>query len=162
MREYLSALDAGNPTTDDDEPPAPPTGPSSPPKNISLTDPAARWTAAPGGPAFYAYSTNYLIDLAAGIIVDVEATPAHRTEEVDSTRTMIERVEKRFDLKPKRLVGDTAYGAAPMLNWIVNDKQIEPHIPVWEKSQRDDGTFSRSDFRFDERSNSYKLSLIHI
>ena len=48
----------------------------SPGKNISLTDPAARWTAAPGGPAFYAYSTNYLIDLDAGIIVDVEATPA--------------------------------------------------------------------------------------
>ncbi len=60
VREYLSALDASNPT-DEDEPPAPPGGPSSPPKNISLTDPAARWTAAPGGPAFYAYSTNYLI-----------------------------------------------------------------------------------------------------
>lgn len=115
VREYLSALDASNPT-DDDEPPAPPGGPSSPPKNISLTDPAARWTAAPGGPAFYAYSTNYLIDLDAGIILDVEATPAHRTEEVDSTKTMIERVKQQFDLKPKRLVGDTAYGAAPMLN----------------------------------------------
>ena len=137
VREYLSALDASNPT-DDDEPPAPPSGPSSPPKNISLTDPAARWTAAPGGPAFYAYSTNYLIDLDAGIIVDVEATPAHRTEEVDSTKTMIERVERQFDLKPKRLVGDTAYGTAPMLDWIVNNKQIELHIPVWEKSERDD------------------------
>lgn len=156
VREYLSALYASNPTADDDERPPPPSGPSSPPKNISLTDPAARWTAAPGGPAFYAYSTNYLIDLDAGIIVDVEATPAHRRDEVESTRTMIKRVEKRFNLKPKRLVGDTAYGAAPMLNWIVNDKQIAPHIPVWEKSQRDDGTFSRSDFRFDEQSSSYK------
>jgi transposase len=154
VREYLSALEASNPT-DDDEPPAPPSGPSSPPKNISLTDPAARWTAAPGGPAFYAYSTNYLIDLDAGIIVDVDATPAHRTEEVDSTKTMIERVERQFDLKPKRLVGDTAYGTAPMLDWIVNNKRIEPHIPVWEKSERDDGTFSRSDFLFDEQSNSY-------
>ena len=84
--------------------------------------------------------------------MDVEATPAHRTDEVGSTKTMIERVEQQFDLKPKRLVGDTAYGAAPMLNWIVNDKQIQPHIPVWEKSQRDDGTFSRSDFQFDERA----------
>jgi transposase len=156
VREYLSALDASNPTDDDDQPPAPPSEHSSPPKNISLTDPAARWTAAPGGPAFYAYSTNYLIDLDAGIIVDVEATPAHRTEEVESTRTMIERVEEHFDLKPKRLVGDTAYGAAPMLNWIVNDKQIEPHIPVWEKSQRNDGTFSRSDFKFDHESCSYE------
>lgn len=96
VREYLSALDATNPT-DDDEPPAPASGPSSRPKDISLTDPAARWTAAPGGPACYAYSTNYLIDLDAGIIVDVEATPAPRTEEVNTTETMIERVERQFD-----------------------------------------------------------------
>ena len=37
-----------------------------------------------------------------------------------------------------------------------NDKQIEPHISVWENSQRDDGTFSRSDFQFNEQSNSYE------
>src|SRR2546429_387148 len=76
------------------------------PMNISLTDPAARWTAAPGGPAFYAYSTNYLVDVHAGVILDVEATAAHRTGETDAARTMIERVEQRFDLKPKRLIGD--------------------------------------------------------
>ena len=155
VREYLDALEASNPepNSDSDEPP---NGDSTPPKNISPTDPAARWTAVRGGPAFYTYSTNYLIDLDAGIIVDVEATPAHRTEEVEATRTMIERFEQQFDLKPKRLVADTAYGTAPMLNWIVNEKKIEPHIPVWEKSIRDDGTFSRPDFRFDVRSNSYE------
>ena len=60
---------------------------------MSLTDPAAQWTAAPGGPAFYAYSTNYLIDTKAGVIVDVEATPAYRTDEVNATRTMVDRVE---------------------------------------------------------------------
>src|ERR1043165_3664409 len=49
---------------------------------LSRTDPAARWTAAPGGPPTYAYSTNYLIDLCAGVIVDVEATPAFRPQEV--------------------------------------------------------------------------------
>jgi hypothetical protein len=97
-----------------------------------LTDPAARWTAATGGPAFFAYSTNYLIDLSAGIIVGVEATPAHRTQEVASTRTMIDRVEQRMHLKPLRLVGDTAYGAAPMLAQMVEDKGIEPHVPVWD------------------------------
>ncbi len=57
------------------------------PSNISLTDPAARWTAAPGGPAFYAYSTNYLVDIHAGVIVDVEATPAYRIEETQATKT---------------------------------------------------------------------------
>ena len=45
VREYLAALDAqGEPVTA--------------PASISPTDPAARWTAV-GGPAFYAYSTNF-------------------------------------------------------------------------------------------------------
>jgi hypothetical protein len=125
------------------------------PMNISLIDPAARWTAAPGGPAFYAYSANYLIDVHAGVIVDVEATAAHRTEEVDATKTMIDRVEERFDLKPKHLVADMAYGSAAMLDWLVDEKQIEPHIPVWDKSVRQDGTFSRSEFTFDAQANRY-------
>jgi transposase len=125
------------------------------PKNISLTDPAARWTAAPGCPAFFAYSTNYLIDVNAGIIVDVEATSAHRTEEVESAKTMIERVEQRFDLKPERLIGDTAYGTGPLLAWLVQDKQIEPHIPVWDKADRQDGTLSRSEFTFDAEQDRY-------
>ena len=69
-----------------------------PAKKVSQTDPMARWTAAPGGPAYYAYSTNYLVDTEAGIIVDVEATPAFRSQEVESTKTMIERVKDRFGL----------------------------------------------------------------
>ncbi len=126
------------------------------PKNISLTDPAARWTAAPGCPAFFAYSTNYLVDVHAGVIVDVEATSAHRIEENNATQTMIERVEERFGLKPSHLIADTAYGTAPMLDWLVNDKQIEPHIPVWEKWRREDGTFSNSDFTWDEEADEYR------
>jgi hypothetical protein len=49
----------------------------------------------------------------------------------------------------------TAYGAAPMLNWLVEKKGIAPHIPVNDKSQRDDGTFSRSDFQYDPTSDVY-------
>jgi transposase len=48
------------------------------PKFISPADPAARWTGAHGGQAFFAYSTNYLIDVDNAIIVDVEATTAIR------------------------------------------------------------------------------------
>jgi transposase len=144
VREYLEALDAA-------EEPAP-----APPKNVSLTDPAARWTAAPGGPAFYAYSTNYLIDAQAGVILDVEATPAHRNEEVDSTRTMIDRLEQRFALKPSHLIGDTAYGTAEILGWMVDEKGIEPHVPVWDKTERTDGTLSRSDFQWCAQDNEYR------
>ena len=123
VREYIDGLENINP-------------PEVPPKSVSLTDPAARYTAAPGGPAFFAYATNYLVDVSAGIIVDVEATPAFRTDEVNATRTMIERVEERFEMKPTRLIGDMAYGAAELLGWMVNDKAIEPHVPVWDKTQR--------------------------
>jgi hypothetical protein len=42
-----------------------------------------------------------------------------------------------------------------MLGWLVEQKQIAPHIPVFDKSQRDDGTFSRSDFIFDAANNRY-------
>jgi hypothetical protein len=141
VRDYLDGLQEDDPVA--------------PPKKVSPTDPQARWTAAPGGPAFYAYSTNYLVDTDAGIIVDVEATPAHRTLEVESTRTMIERLEDRFAMKTKKLIGDTAYGTAEFLGWMVEEKEIEPHVPVWEKGKRKDGTFSRSDFSFNEQADYY-------
>jgi len=143
IRDYLDGLEA------EEEPSI------RPPSKVSKTDPQARWTAALGGRPFYAYSTNYLVDTDAGIIVDVEATPAHRTQEVNSTRTMIERCEERFAIKAKKLIGDTAYGNAELLNWMVNEKAIEPHVPVWEKGERSDGTFSRSDFVFDAELNRY-------
>ena len=143
VREYIDALELANP-------------PEVPPKSVSLTDPAARYTAAPGGPAFYAYSANYLVDVGAGIIVDVEATPAFRTDEVNATRTMIDRVEERFEMKPTRLIGDMAYGAAELLGWMVNDKAIEPHVPVWDKTQRKDETWSSRDFHWDEQAGEYR------
>jgi len=108
------------------------------------------------GPAYYAYSANYLIDIAAGIVVDVEATPAHKLDEINATRTMIERVETRFDLKPQRLIGDTNYGTAEILGWMVDEKQIEPHVSVWDRTQRHDETLSSSDFEWDEQANEYR------
>lgn len=131
------------------------------PKNLSLTDPQARWTAAPGGPAFYAYSTNYLVDTEHGVIVDVAATPAHRTAELESAKTMVNRVEERFDLVPERLIGDTAYGTAPMLAWMVEDKGIAPHVPVWDRTQRDDETLSSSDFQWNEQADEYRCPQGH-
>jgi len=142
VKEYLAALEQTNPT-------------ATPPKSISLTDPSSSWTAA-HGPAYFAYCTNYLIDLDAGIIVDVEASSVSKSAEVDATKKMLDRVEEKFDLKPARLVGDTNYGSAAMLGWLVNEKQIEPHVPVLDKSERNDGTFSRDDFHWDEQSDEYR------
>jgi hypothetical protein len=77
---------------------------------VSPSDPAAQWTGARKGPAFFAYSDNYLIDVKFGVIVDVEASRAIRPAEVGAAKTMIERTEERFGLKPDRLAADTAYG----------------------------------------------------
>ena len=65
-----------------------------------------------------------------GVIVDVEASSAIRQAEVGAAKTMIERTEERFGLKPERLVGDTAYGAAPMLNWLVEEEASTPYSCV--------------------------------
>jgi hypothetical protein len=125
------------------------------PKFVSPSDPAAQWTGAMKSAAFFAYADNYLIDVKAGIIVDVEASRAIRQAEVGAARTMIERTEKRFGLKPKLLAADTAYGSAPMLNRLVEEKGIAPHIPVIDKSARADGSFSRTDFHYDEDDDVY-------
>jgi transposase len=125
------------------------------PKFVSPSDPAAQWTGAMRGPAFFAYADNYLVDVKFGVIVDVEATRAIRQAEVGAAKSMIDRTEQRLGLKPQRLAADTAYGSAPTLNWIVNEKKIAPHIPVIDKSTREDGTFSRADFTFDKDRNVY-------
>jgi transposase len=125
------------------------------PKLISPADPAARWTSAHGGLAFFAYSDNYLIDLDHAVIVDVEASTAIRQAEVTASKTMIERTEECFGLYPERLAADTAYGSAEMLGWLVHERGIEPHIPVFDKSNRQDGTFSRDDFSYDHQGDVY-------
>lgn len=144
-REYLATLDdaafgAASPVT---------------PKFISPSDPAAQWTGAHKGHAFFAYATNYLIDTDHGVIVDVEATRAIRQAEVGAARTMLERTEDRFGLKPDYLTADSAYGSAESLAWLVKQKKITPHIPVFDKSTRTDGTFSRADFTFDPDGDRY-------
>jgi IS5 family transposase len=157
VREYLAALDAArndNENGSDDGGLSGGGNRRKPPKEVSLTDPQAAWVARKNTDPFFAYDANYLIDNKAGIIVDAEGTRANRRAEIAITGTMIERVRDRFDLQPQRLAGDTAYGAVRLLKWLV-DRQILPHIPVWDKSARTDGTFSRADFVFDRSRNVY-------
>jgi transposase len=158
VREYLAALDAARNGEKDGGGDG--GGSSSggsrrtPPKEVSLTDPQATWVVRPDVDPFFAYDANYLIDNKVGIIVDAEGTRANRIEEIAVTQTMMDRVKRRFDLRPQRLAGDTVYGAVRLLKWLV-DRKITPHVPVWDKSARPDGTFSRADFVFDQERNIY-------
>jgi len=126
------------------------------PRSISPTDPAARYTAAADTPAVYAYSDNYLVDLKHAVIMDVEATTAIRQAEVRAAKTMIDRTAERFDLKPSRLAGDAGYGSGEMVAWLVDQRGIEPHVKLVDKSERTDGTFSRSDFVYDPEQDLYE------
>ena len=121
---------------------------------ISPSDPCAAWTAKANKRVQFGYGINYLVDIENAIIVDVEPTPARTYDEVESTKTMLDRTERRFNLKPKRLAADTAYGTGRFLGWLVS-RGIMPHIPVRDASERTDGTFSRNDFRWDRRRGVY-------
>jgi transposase len=157
VREYLASLDAAHSEDDGGE------GAGGgndggrggkPPKEVSLTDPQAAWTARKSMDPFFAYDANYLIDNKLGIIIDAEGTRANRSDEIAVTETMIERVERRFGLAPERLAGDTAYGAARLLKWLW-DRGITPHVPVWDKSKQTGGRFTKEDFAFDRDRNVY-------
>jgi len=145
VREYLDTLDDeafGAATT-------------AKPKFTAHADPASRWTAARKGRAFFAYSDNHLIDTDHGIIVDVDASRSNKSAEVGAMRKMIDRAQERFGLKPDRVAADTAYGASDNLVWLTLRRQILPFIPVFDKSKREDGTWSRSDFTWDEDNDRY-------
>lgn len=145
VREYLATLDEAA------------FGAATPvqPKFTSHSDPASQWTAARKGPAFFAYSANYMIDTDHAVIVDVEATRSVRQAELGAMRMMLDRTNGRFDIHPERMIADTAYGTGPLLDWLVQERGIAPHIPVVDKSGRTDGTFERADFIYDDDNDLY-------
>jgi Transposase DDE domain len=160
VAEYLTALEVEAATEGDTPDDGASGGPEhkpprryerKPPKVISPSDPQSAWTAKANKRVQFGYGLNYLIDIKNAVIVDVEATPARTYDEVAATKTMLDRTEQCFNLRPKRLAADTAYGTGKFLGWLVKEKKIIPHIPVWEMSERQDGIFSRSDFRWDGR-----------
>src|SRR5215204_4327146 len=163
VAEYLAALEAEAATDSDAADDGAGGGSESkrhrryerqPPKVISPSDPQSAWTAKANKRVQFGYGLNYLIDIENAVIVDVEATPARTYDEVAATQTMLDRTEECFNLKPKRLAADTAYGTGRFLGWLVG-RRIAPHIPVRDAGERDDGTFSRSDFRWDKRRGVY-------
>lgn len=142
--EFLAAFDDEDPDAD-----------RKVPKVVSPVDPCSAWTAKANKRVQFGYGLNYLIDLGPhAVIVDVEGTPARTYDEVAATKTMINRTEETFGLKLQRLAADTAYGTGKLLAWLL-EKDITPHIPVWERYERTDGMFSRLDFTYDAERDVY-------
>ena len=149
VREYLQDLDA-----DSAEERTAAGKKRRPRMAISVTDPQATWAAYRRRRSIFAYHANYLIDHKAGVIVDAEGNRANRVEENKAALDMLERVAQRFQLSPKRLAADTAYGNARTLKRLL-EQDIEPHIPVIDKSTHPGGLFSRADFRYDDERDLY-------
>ena len=93
------------------------------------------------------------------MIIDVEASTAVRQAEVTAQRIMIERTADRFGIWPERLAADTGYGSAENLAWLVHERGIEPHVPVFDKSRRSDGTFSRDAFIYDHDRDQFQRAI---
>jgi transposase len=160
VREYLEALDqaaaeeaaksAGNTPSGD----IPPGNPPVEPKYTSLTDPAAAWTNKGQMKALFAYATNYLIDTEYAVIIDVEATPARWSAEVQSAKTMLTRTQENLGMVPHTLAADAAYGSGLMLGWLMG-RGVEPHIPILDHAHQTNGFFTRADFKFDPVANVF-------
>src|ERR1017187_7988593 len=108
--EFLAGLDDEDPDAN-----------RTPPKVISPVDPCSAWTAKANKRVQFGYGLNYLIDIGPhAVIVDVEGPPARTYDEVAATKTMVNRTEKTFGLKLKRLAADTAYGTGKLLAWLLD------------------------------------------
>jgi IS5 family transposase len=141
VREYLQALDADHPAHEGGA------------KYLSPTDPAAAWNTKEGRGRF-GYFTNYMIDTAHAVIIDVEATPARLAQEIKATKAMLNRVEEKLGIRPHRLAADKAYGTGPFLAWL-SDHNIIPHIPVLDRQQQTGGLLPREAFTFDAERNVF-------
>ena len=141
VREYLAALEAGNPVHDGGA------------KYLSPTDPAAAWNTKEGRGRF-GYFTNYMIDTAHAVIVDVEATPARMAQEIVAAKAMLDRVATAHDIEPDILAADKGYGTGPFLAWL-KDREVQAHIPVLDRQRQSEGLLSREAFTFDAGRNCF-------
>jgi E1-E2 ATPase/Transposase DDE domain/Transposase domain (DUF772) len=141
VREYLDALDAGNPVHEGGA------------KYLSPTDPAAAWNTKEGRGKF-GYFTNYMIDTAHAVIVDVEATPARLAQEIIEAKTMLERIASAHNIEPDVLTADKAYGTGCCLAWL-KDREVKAHIPVLDRQKQTDGLLPREAFSFDAERNAF-------
>jgi IS5 family transposase len=141
VREYLDALDAGNPVHQGDA------------RYLSPTDPAAAWNTKEGRGKF-GYFNNYLVDTDHAVIVAVEATPARIAQEIVATKAMLRRVEEKHSLKPGCLAADKAYGTGPFLGWL-SERKVIAHIPVLDRQHQTEGLLPRESFTFDPAKNHY-------
>jgi transposase len=145
VRDYLTDLDEAAPDL--------PGTVRQPPTAVSLTDPSSA-VSTKHGKRVFAYGLNAMIDTASGVVLDVEAAPARKADEPEAARRMVERLRRRHGRTPEILTADAAYGAGNFLTW-AEGHDIEPHIPMAERKDDEEGRFAKKDFVYDEAHDLY-------
>ena len=123
-----------------------------PPKAISLTDPAAALSAK-HGPAAFAYGMNAMVDTGSGVILEVQAAPERFADEPIAVQRMVERLRDRHGATPGVLTADKAYGAGPFLAWL-EDREIEAHVPLIDRRHQTGGVLTQDAFVYDEATDT--------
>ena len=122
-------------------------------KRVSLTDPAAALSRK-HGKARFAYGMNALLDTGSGVVLGVQAAPERFADEPEAARRMVERLRVRHGALPEILTADKAYGSGPFLAW-VEERGIEAHVPVIDRTHQTAGRMTHADFRYDAAGDRY-------
>lgn len=124
-----------------------------PPKAVSLTDPAAALSSK-HGPSAFAYGMNAMVDTGSGVVLEVQAAPERFADEPIAARRMVKRLRERHGATPGVLTGDKAYGSGSFLAWL-EERKIEAHVPLIDRRHQTGDMLTQDAFTYDEASDTY-------
>jgi transposase len=98
----------------------------------STTDPDAKLVGkSDGKPALLSHALHALIENRHGLVLAVEVNSPLDNSEPNTALSLIDRVSKRFKLKPRTVGADKGYDQGPLLRGLERRK-IRPHVAVKE------------------------------
>jgi transposase len=121
-------------------------------RRVSPTDPDAALMLDGRGPAL-GYQDHYVVDGGrARIILAALVTPADVREQTP-LQDLVWRVRFRWKLRPKRVIGDTAYGTVDNIR-VLEDAGIRAYMPLSDVGRRA-GFFGAEAFTYDAERDLY-------
>jgi len=96
----------------------------------STTDPDARLIRkSDGKPALLSHAVHAVVENRHGMVLAVEVNSPLGNSEPNTALSLLDRVKKRFGLKPKTVAADKGYGQGPLLRGLER-RRIRPHVAV--------------------------------
>lgn len=133
----------------------------------SGTDPDAKLIRkSDGQPARLAHALHAIVENRHGLVLAVEVNSPLDNSEPTTALSLVDRVNKRFKLKPKTLGADKGYDQGPFLRGL-EERDIAPHVAMRgvqarsggrKDRRRDDNAQARRRMRHRQRSRGYRIS----